>query len=77
MIIPVLVRAVPGRSSSLEMPKSITLARGCAGSPVRKTFSGFMSRWTTPLSWAAASALQIWRTTRTAAPTGILPVSSR
>ncbi len=77
MIIPVLVSAVPGESPILEMPKSITLATGRSRLPVRNTFSGFMSRWTTPLACAAVSALQIWRTMRTAGPTGILPTSSR
>ncbi|KYF98335.1 hypothetical protein BE20_35450 [Sorangium cellulosum] len=77
MIMPVCVSAAPGASSTLEMPKSITLAVGMARSPVRNTFSGFMSRCTTPFACAAASALQICRTMRTAGPIFILPTSVR
>jgi hypothetical protein len=60
MIMPVLVsEGPPPASFTLEMPKSITFAVGLDRSPVRNTFSGFMSRWTMPFPWAAASALQI------------------
>ncbi len=50
MIIPVFVRFVPLPSPIFEMPKSSTVAVGAVMSPVKNTFSGFMSRWTTPFS---------------------------
>ncbi len=65
-IMPVLVSFRPGSPSVsmsliLAMPKSTIFTK--SGSPprlVRKMFSGFMSRWTMPLSWAAPSAWQHW-----------------
>jgi hypothetical protein len=57
-------------ASALATPKSVTSAIP----PVTSTFSGLMSRWTTPFSCAYANALAISRSNRVASVTGISPV---
>jgi hypothetical protein len=47
---------VPGPGGRLSVG-----ALRCLASAVRKRFSGLRSRWTMPLSWAAASPEAIWR----------------
>ena len=42
--------------TALARPKSATLTRPPDDSSAIRTFSGLMSRWTTPARWAAASA---------------------
>ena len=58
------------RLCTFAMPKSQTLTTSTSWpssptSSMTMTFSGFKSRWTTPPSWAAASALHTWATRRT------------
>ena len=59
------------------MPKSSTLTTSAAPSRViRKTFSGFRSRWTMPCACAAASARQIWLAIRSARAVSTAPSRS-
>ena len=63
-------------SVSFAMPKSSSLIRspfGMSGSGTRKMLSGLRSRWTMPLSCAAASALHTPRRSAAASPSGIGP----
>ena len=55
--------------TALATPKSMTIA--CR--PDSITFSGLMSRWTTPARWAVASASAISPSSRTASGTGSSP----
>ena len=55
--IPVWVSLVPPATvTARAIPKSATTARP----PLSRMFSGLMSRWTMPSSWATASASATW-----------------
>ena len=63
-----------GEARNLATPKSRTLTRSPDEVSLSVTsirFSGFRSRCTTPLEWAAASAEAIWRAMRSACGTSI------
>lgn len=66
--------AAPPASSALASPKSSTFTRS---SGVTTTFAGFRSRWTTPCSCAASSAIATWRAISSASRTGTAPRAMR
>ena len=47
--------------ASHATPKSTSFTWTASFAPRRNTLDGLMSRWTMPWSWAALSALAIWR----------------
>ena len=69
---PVNVRLGASRPTSLAMPKSAILTWPSLFS---NKFSGLMSRWTTPWSWAYCRASQICGTMASASRGASLPVS--